>query len=112
MRCLFLRIKQKSNTRLSLWVLLRYGVVRTVLQSNLRSAITTQVVTFMNVGGDFKLASTEILHLSKKVAYMFNQNCRTIIYIVIYIAHDKHAMLKMLLMLQLNANVTKIFLVH
>lgn len=66
----------------------------------------------MTVGGDFKLALADIWHLSKKVAYMFNQNCRTIIYVVIYIAHNKHAMLKMLLMPQLNANVTKIFLVH
>lgn len=58
------------------------------------------------------LALTEILHLSKNVSYVFNRNCRTIIYIVIYIAQNKRAMLEMLLMLQLNANVTKIFPVH
>lgn len=76
-KCLFLRIKQKCKNCLSGHVLLQYVVVRTVLQSKLRSAITAEIVTFMTVGVGFMLALTEILHFSKKAGYLFNQNCRT-----------------------------------
>lgn len=88
-----------------------FVVVRTVLQSKLRSAITAEMATFLTVCVGSVFALPEVLHLSKKkkkkVGNLFTRNCRPMEYLLLT---RKHAVMKMLPMETKLMLITKYFL--